>query len=171
MEGSMKSREYNAAVESGEYPDDPTVPIDDVFTNDAGEILNLVFHHKTKTRPSGVEVIHSKKNALRSNHYHKTDWHYMYVIEGEMTYFWRPVDKAPVVEPVGPRMRVYKKGELMFTPPMVEHASFFNEDTTLLVISHNVRSKDNHEADLVRKKLVTVEFDALGVPILRTSWE
>jgi len=168
---TLTGREYNMAVEMGNYPEDPTVPVDDVFKNDAGAILNLVFHHAPMSRPSGVEIIHSKKNALRSNHYHKTDWHYMYVVEGMMTYFWRPVDEAPVIEPNGPKMRVYKKGELMFTPPMVEHASFFNEDTVLLVISHNVRDKEHHEADLVRKKLVTVEFDASGEPVLRTTWE
>jgi quercetin dioxygenase-like cupin family protein len=173
LEGiEMTSREYNTKVELGKYPEDPTVPVDDVFKNDAGSILNLVFHHNETARPSGVEIIHSKKNAIRSNHYHKTDWHYMYVVEGEMTYFWRPVNRPHGdMAAHAPRMRVYKKGEMMFTPPLVEHASFFNEDTILLVISHNVRDKEHHEADLVRKKLVSVEFDGTGAPILRASWE
>ncbi len=162
----MTSREYNAEVEAGRYPEDPTVPVDDVFRNDAGEILNLVFHRDEKARPSGVEVIHSKKHALRSNHYHKTDWHYMYVISGEMTYFWRPV--GPEYERVEPKVRVYRQGELMFTPPMMEHATYFGEDTVLLVVSHNVRDKASHEADLVRKQLVTLEFTPTGAPVLRT---
>jgi quercetin dioxygenase-like cupin family protein len=172
LQVKLSAREYNKAVESGEFPADPTVPIDDVFKNDAGSIINLVFHKGAETRPSGVEIIHSKKNAIRSNHYHKTDWHYMYVVEGEMTYFWRPVDRPyGDMSAQAPRMRVYKKGEMMFTPPLVEHASFFNEDTILLVISHNVRDKEHHEADLVRKRLVTVEFDALGAPVLKASWD
>ena len=42
-------------------------------------------------------LIDSKKGTLRANHYHKTDWHYCYVISGSIEYYHRPTgsDQEP----------------------------------------------------------------------------
>ena len=37
---------------------------------------------------SCIEV-YSKKNSIRANHYHKNDKHFIYIISGEILYFYR----------------------------------------------------------------------------------
>jgi dTDP-4-dehydrorhamnose 3,5-epimerase-like enzyme len=161
----MTGQEYCDAVARGEFPDDPVVPVDNIHKSAKGDILNLVFHRGDETRPSGVEIVQSKKWSLRSNHYHKTDWHYMYVLDGEVVYFWRQA--RPTAGDL-PRIqfRKFGRGEMMFTPPMVEHTTLFTEDTRLLVVSRYVRDAASHEADLVRVKLVSLDTGAWGVPKL-----
>jgi oxalate decarboxylase/phosphoglucose isomerase-like protein (cupin superfamily) len=161
----MTGQEYCDAVARGKFPDDPVVPVDNIHTSASGDILNLVFHRDDETRPSGVEIVQSKKWSLRSNHYHKTDWHYMYVLDGEVVYFWR---KARLNGEAPPplQFRKFGKGEMMFTPPLVEHATLFTEETRLLVVSRYVRDSASHEADLVRVKLLSLDTGAWGVPKL-----
>ena len=49
-----------------------------------GTILSI-FENMIKN----VSIITSNKNTIRSNHYHKKDWHYMYILEGKMDYFYK----------------------------------------------------------------------------------
>ena len=35
-----------------------------------------------------VSIITSKKNTIRSNHYHLKDAHYIFVLEGKMKYYY-----------------------------------------------------------------------------------
>ena len=80
----MNSEEYSKLVEVGKYPDDPEVVIDHSFVNINGEIKNLLLQKFTS-----VAIITSKAGSIRANHYHKTDWHYAYVLQGKIEYFWR----------------------------------------------------------------------------------
>src|SRR5438552_193362 len=60
-----------------------------------------------------LSLISSKKGTVRSNHYHVTDWHYMYVLRGSFDYYYRPTgstDKPMVIN--------VKAGDMVFTPPM-----------------------------------------------------
>jgi hypothetical protein len=43
-----------------------------------------------------------------------------------------------------------KTGELFFTPPMVDHAMHFPEDTVFLTLGRNSRTQEAYEADVVR---------------------
>ena len=36
-----------------------------------------------------VSIINCKKNTIRSNHIHKKDYHIMYVLDGEIDYFYK----------------------------------------------------------------------------------
>lgn len=96
-----------------------------------------------------VSLISSVKGSVRSNHHHLTDWHYMYVLSGAFDYYWRPAgsDTTPSV------VRVVK-GELIFTPPMEDHATLFLEDTELVVASRNPRDQTTYEADVRRLMLL-----------------
>ena len=38
-----------------------------------------------------ISILKSKKNTIRSNHYHLTDWHYIYVISGSMHYLYKKI--------------------------------------------------------------------------------
>jgi len=110
------------------------------FINEAGLIQNLVEHDC-----GGVAVIRSEAGAWRSNHWHKTDWHYLYVVDGTMFYWERPVRSDEK-----PRRKIVKSGEMVFTGPRVEHATWFPEPTLIVSVSKLSRQHEQHEADLIR---------------------
>ena len=64
------------------------VNIDQIFKDDRGYIKTL-FNLKS----NNVSLIFSKKNSIRSNHYHLTDWHYIYVIKGAFEYYYKSLKK------------------------------------------------------------------------------
>ena len=96
-----------------------------------------------------LSLISSRKGTVRSNHYHVTDWHYMYVLSGSFDYYYRPTgsDEKPTVI----RMRA---GDMVFTPPMEDHATVFLEDTQLLAMSRNPRDPEAYESDVKRVTLI-----------------
>lgn len=147
----MTFKTYMDAIEEGHqtgiYPSDPTVPSDIPFVNKSGSIQNFAIgNFRTAT------VIISKGQSIRSNHYHKTDSHLIYVLEGSCWYYWRGVnDQSPGI--TGIKDKHYFPGQVFFTPPLVEHVTFFPRPTTLFVVSRYSRDHDSHEADLVRVKL------------------
>ena len=94
-------------------------------------------------------LITSKKGSIRANHYHKTDWHYCTVLEGSIRYYWRLVGLS-----TKPNEILIKKNQTFYTPPMVEHAMFFEEQTTFLTLGGNSRKQTSYENDLVRVKLI-----------------
>ena len=97
-------------------------------------------------------LITSKKNSIRANHYHKKDWHYCYILKGKIEYYSRKVGSNKK-----PKKEIFKKGDLFFTPPMVEHAMVFHKDTSFLTLGGNSRVQTEYEADLVRIELVSPE--------------
>lgn len=148
------NRQYADAVDRGDFPTDPAVPIDPGFVNDNGEIVNLLL-----TPLTSIAEIASKKGAVRANHYHKTDWHYAYVLAGSVLYFERPIGSTEVPAP-----RYFGEGSMFFTRPMVEHAMLFPEPTRIMTFAKNVRDHETHEADVVRVEFVTPEIAAKYVP-------
>jgi uncharacterized RmlC-like cupin family protein len=92
-----------------------------------------------------VGVLHCAQGSRRSSHWHRTDSHYLYVVSGAMDYYWRPVgsDEAPHHVTV-------HTGEMVFTPPRVEHWTEFPCFTTLISVSAHLRTHEAHEADVVR---------------------
>lgn len=126
------------------WPRDPVVPLESPFVDARGEIRPLL-----ERMMRSAMLIRSVKGALRANHYHKTDWHYCYMISGAMEYFERPTGSAET-----PRLIVARAGQMLFTPPLVDHAMRFTEDTVWLTLSRNARDQDSYEADVVRVKLI-----------------
>ena len=122
------------------WPDEAIVPLEKPFVDERGAIQPLV----DRMMKSAV-MIESKKGALRANHYHKTDWHYCYVISGTIEYYHRPTGSANE-----PEMLLVKEGQMVFTPPMVDHGMKFPEDTVFLTLSRNPRDQATYEADVVR---------------------
>ena len=77
------------------WPKTGLVDLDEAHRDDRGAIQSLVnFPMKN------LSLISSKKGAVRSNHYHLTDWHYMYMISGSADYYSRPLDSKenPIVK-------------------------------------------------------------------------
>ncbi len=96
-----------------------------------------------------ASLITSKKGTLRSNHYHKTDWHFMYVFSGSLDYYYRPTGGKE-----DPQVVRIRTGQMVFTPPMEDHATVFLEDSVMIVVSRNPRDQESYEADVERVQLV-----------------
>lgn len=114
------------------------------FVNAAGSIQNLL-----EEPCGGVAIIHSKAGSTRSQHFHREDSHYLYVVSGLMLYYERPVGSVERPEPI-----TVKTGQMVYTPPLVEHATVFPVDTMLVSMSKRPRDTASHEADLVRVKVI-----------------
>jgi len=153
-EDTMTNDEYTSRIEAGKYPKGGLVPLDSPFSDDRGDIQNLVLKPMTS-----VAVITSKKGSVRANHYHKSDWHYAHIISGRILYFEREIGSNVVSDP-----QEFVAGQMFFTPPMVEHSMLFAEDTTFITMAKNVRSHDSHEADLVRVEFITSDIASKYVP-------
>jgi hypothetical protein len=144
----MDNLTYTARVDKGDWPDDPSVPLDAAFEDDRGLIQNLVLRPVTSTT-----VITSRAGTTRANHYHKTDWHYSYVVSGRILYFERPVGSTVIPTPL-----TFSAGSLFFTPPLKEHCMVFVEPTVFFTMAKNVRSHESHEDDVVRVQFITPDL-------------
>ena len=122
------------------WPKRVIVPLDPPFADPRGEIQPLV-----DLPMESCVLIRSKKGTVRANHYHRTDWHFCYVLSGSIEYYQRPHGSDKIPEKV-----LVKTGELFFTRPMVDHAMVFPEDTVFLTLGRNSRSQEAYEADVVR---------------------
>lgn len=96
-----------------------------------------------------VSIITCTPGSIRSNHYHHTDFHFMYVLKGEIDYFFRDIDSGET------RYLKVNTGDTIFTPKGELHATYFPVGTTLIVSSKNPRDQATYEADTVRETLVS----------------
>ena len=126
------------------WPEGPLVIPEKPFVDIRGAIHPLV----DRVMKSAV-LIESKAGTLRANHYHKTDWHYCYVLSGRIEYYYRPTGSVKEPDCV-----ITKAGEMVFTPPMVDHGMVFPEDTVFLTLSRNPRDQATYEADVVRIEML-----------------
>src|ERR1035437_1179765 len=121
----MNNKEYTDAVEREEYPNDPIVLLDSPFVDDRGYIQNIL-----NTPINGTAIIFSKKGSTRSNHWHREDFHYLYVMSGSMEYYERNIHSLKHSDPI-----IVSAGQMVFTPPNTVHKTVFVEDTVLLSFS------------------------------------
>ena len=140
--------------ETAAWPGHGVVKLEKPFVDSRGKIQPLV-----DLMMKSAVLIESKAGSLRANHYHKTDWHYCYVVSGEIEYLHRPTgtDDPPQIIHV-------KQGEMVFTPPMVDHGMKFPEDTVFLTLSRNPRDQASYEADVVRVEFVATEGLTTWIP-------
>jgi len=89
--------------------------------------------------------IYSKKGSIRSNHYHKKDSHYIYVIKGEILWAYKNVSRKTKL-----KIKKIKRGELIYTPAMQEHFAYFVKDSHIMAFSPKLRTSISYEKDLVR---------------------
>ena len=114
--------------------------------DDRGYILSIV-----DNQIKNVSIIFCKKGSLRSNHYHREDFHYMFVLEGEIDYFYKELKEKTI------HYLKVKKGQTIFTPNMEIHATYFPKDTKLIVSSKNPRDMETYENDTVRVDFINQE--------------
>ena len=126
------------------WPKHPLVNLEKPFVDLRGSIQPLV----DSIMKSAV-MIQSKAGSLRANHYHKTDWHYCYVISGKIEYYYKELNSDKT-----PELLIVEKGNMVFTPPLVEHCMKFPEDTLFLTLSRNPRDQKTYELDVIRTNLI-----------------
>jgi oxalate decarboxylase/phosphoglucose isomerase-like protein (cupin superfamily) len=112
--------------------------------DERGEILSIV-----DEPVQNVSIITCNPGALRSNHYHHNDFHFMYVLEGEIDYFFKDVDTGEI------QYLKVRTGDNIFTPDNELHATYFPVKTRLIVSSKFPRDQETYEKDTVREPLVT----------------
>ena len=80
---------------------------------------------------SNVSIITSNSNSIRSNHYHIKDFHFMYVLEGKIDYFFKGIDDD------NDNMSYLEVniGDTIFTPKMEVHCTFFQLKQNLLSLA------------------------------------
>ena len=59
------------------------LPFEQSKEDERGYIKSIINQPSTNT-----SIIMCKPGSVRANHYHLKDWHYMYVLEGKMDYFF-----------------------------------------------------------------------------------
>ena len=126
------------------WPKEPIMTLPEAFADDRGEIQPVV----ELPMRSGM-LIHTRPGGIRANHYHKTDWHVIYVLKGQFEYYTREVGSTEE-----PKMIIVKAGQTLWTPPMLEHAMRYTEECDIVVFARNNRSQEEYEADVVRVKLI-----------------
>lgn len=132
--------EQPSAEERSSWPKSVIVPLEKPFADARGAIQPMV-----DVPMKSCVLISSAKGTVRANHYHRTDWHYCYVLEGRIEYFHRPVGSSDRAEKI-----IIEQGQMFFTPPMLEHAMVFPVDTVFLTWGRNSRAQEVYEADVVR---------------------
>jgi oxalate decarboxylase/phosphoglucose isomerase-like protein (cupin superfamily) len=111
-----------------------------------GEILSIV-----DEPVQNVSIITCNPGSIRSNHYHHKDFHFMYVLEGEIDYFFRDNQTGEI------KYLKVREGDNIFTPDNELHATYFPVKTRLIVSSKYPRDQETYEEDTVREPLVTEE--------------
>lgn len=110
------------------------------FTDDRGVIQPIC-----DLNMKSCSIIKTKPNQWRANHYHKEDWHFIYVLKGSFEYYFKKTNSNEKVQ-----KKIVKKGELLYTGNMIDHAMYYLEDTDILVVSKNPRDQKTYEEDTVR---------------------
>lgn len=97
---------------------------------------------------NAVALITSKAGTVRSNHWHKENDHYLYIISGSVEYYERDLEEdGKTIKPV-----IFKAGEMFYTPPRKVHKVIFLEDTLMLSLGTYIKTHDAHESDIVREE-------------------
>ncbi len=120
------------------------ITLDAAFTDARGAIQPLI-----DGGFASAQLISSAPGAIRANHYHKEDWHYCYMVSGAMRYWYRKVGDTSA-----PACLEVRAGQMVFTPPMEEHAMEFTEDSVFINFANRQRDQASYEQDLVRVELI-----------------
>lgn len=138
------------------------VELPEPFVDERGSIQNVLSVVRTarKLGPGetggtigNVALIRSPRGAIRSNHYHKEDWHFLYMVSGRMLYFVRDVGMKSF-----PPGELVDEGQMVFTPVCREHAVLFLSDSVLLSMARDAQTHEKHEADVVRVSYLSREY-------------
>lgn len=117
------------------------VPLPSKFVDERGVIQNIIYDSI-----ASVSLIESKADSTRSNHKHSNS-HYLYILSGICHYYEKDDEQSNYSEP-----RIFKMGEMIYTPANKIHKTYFPVDTILFSLNSSVRDHSTHEAQLTRIK-------------------
>ncbi|MFC1625815.1 hypothetical protein ACFL1Q_02155 [Patescibacteria group bacterium] len=122
--------------------------IDPEFVDRRGKITRVIDQDKFPIR--AVLRITSKAGSVRANHYHKKDYHYIYIESGKCEYSEKPANKpnAPIIT------KVMNQGDLVLSKPGMAHAVRFLKDTVFYTFTTEKRQQDSYERDTVRIDII-----------------
>lgn len=112
------------------------------FVDERGGITSILSGDNPNIK--SILLITSKAGSIRSNHFHKKDSHYCYIVSGKAEWREKPVDGGEL-ESV-----ILEAGDMVFTPPMIVHTVKFLEDTIFFTFATESRLQENYEADTIR---------------------
>ncbi len=115
------------------------------FIDDRGGITRIL---DSMAPIVSILFVTSKQGSIRSNHYHKKDTHYCYLVSGKMEWFEKPVEGGEI------ESAILESGDMIFTPTMTIHAVRFLEDSVFLTFATESRNQADYEADTVRVQLI-----------------
>ena len=137
---SLEIDEARHAARIGQPKFDPANGVTTV--DDPRGLIESICHEQVNS----IIRIFSKAGSIRSNHWHKTDWHICYVVSGRMDYYERHVGGEDIIR------KTVEAGGWVRSDPYWEHTTVFPVDTVLLVFARNERDEDSYGADLVRSQ-------------------
>lgn len=118
------------------------------IVDDRGVIARLIDDDTLVFR--GVLHITSKKGSVRSNHYHKKDYHYLYVERGKCEYYEKEANNPNAkIESVS-----LAPGDLVLSKPGIIHAVKFLEDSVIWAFTTEKRRQDTYEKDTIRVTII-----------------
>lgn len=113
------------------------------FVDERGEITRIL-----DMPIRSVLLITCKAGSIRSNHYHKKDSHWCYIVSGKAEWYQKSIEGGAMEK------EILNAGDMVYDPPNVIHAGRFLEDTVELAFCTQPRNQSNYEKDTVRVKLI-----------------
>ena len=113
------------------------------FQDKRGYILDILynetFNHAT--------LIHSNKNSIRGNHFHKKATQLTFILSGKVDYYYK-IKKNKI------KKFTLIKNSFLITKPLEIHAYKFSKNTKMLILSKGLRGGKDYEKDTFRKKII-----------------
>ena len=119
----------------------------DLFENISGTISNYYLSENI----SSLGLIYTKKNSMRSNHYHPIQEQKVLVIKGK----YLSISKDLNINNSQIKVRVVSDGDLIITPPYVAHTNIFLEDTISINLVNGNRKNENFTKHTIPYELVS----------------
>ena len=111
-----------------------------LFKDKRGIIADILYDKKI----NHIAYIHSTKNSVRGNHFHKKTSQYNFVLDGKIKYYCKENKK---------KVKTYNliKGDLILTKPNQVHAfKTLSKKSIFLVFTVGVRGGKDYEKDTYR---------------------
>ena len=121
------------------------------FQDERGLIVDI-FH---KLPVNSCALITNTPGAIRANHYHKKTIQYTYILEGTLTYYWKPVEGDEPAESYPAA-----EGDFITSDPNEIHAWKAGPDgCKVLALAAGVRGGTDYEDDTFRVDSIVPKDD------------
>jgi oxalate decarboxylase/phosphoglucose isomerase-like protein (cupin superfamily) len=109
------------------------------FADERGSIADILEDEPIEH----VSVIHTRRGAVRGNHYHRETHQWVYVIEGALRCLTRDANGREV-------QAVARAGDVYYSGPYDAHAIEALEDSVMVVMTRGPRGGREYESDTFR---------------------